>query len=535
MNIDYASVREKVIAWPFKEAERVLKRVKNSTPQKGYVLFETGYGPSGLPHIGTFGEVARTVMVMNALRIIAPSIPMKLIVYSDDMDGLRKIPGNIPNGEQFQSMIGKPVSAIPDPFGEFDSYALYMNNKLRSFLDYFGFEYELYSATENYRAGKYNAMMLNVVRNCDEILRVMKPTLGEERGANYHPILPICQKTGKYVFDGVISCDDDAGTITFKDEFGDIQTISLFDGNAKLQWKIEWAMRWAALGVDYEMHGKDLTPSAVLSSQICKILGAEPPILYVYEMFTDEEGKKISKSKGNGVSVEDWLKFGSLESIALFMYEHPERAKKLHFTTILDNVDKYIKYAKDLKGLEDCQTEEEFIGVLNNPAFHIPLKKRSISKDFYVDFNLILNLASACNPDSSDVLFDYISRYQKSFTEDEKSIIEELIEKALNYYNVFVKPSKQFPSLSDEAKERLVALRNSISVLSSESEEGIFQQNILDVGKKFGYDKSTMRDWFKFLYQNLFGRDSGPKFGSFIKIYGCKNFVKMIDDRLCND
>ena len=534
MKIDYALVKDKLTAWPFREAEKILHKINNGAPKKGYVLFETGYGPSGLPHIGTFGEVARTVMVMNALRIINPNMPMKLVAYSDDMDGLRKVPTNIPNGEQFHSMIGMPVSNIKDPFGECESYATYMNNKLRKFLDYFGFEYELYSATENYRAGKYNDMMLKVAQNCDKILDIMKPTLGEERSANYHPILPICRKTGKYVFDGVISCNPDDATITFRDEFGEIQTISIFDGNVKLQWKIEWAMRWAALGVDYEMHGKDLTPTAVISSQVCRVLGSEPPILYVYEMFTDEDGKKISKSKGNGVSVEEWLEFGSLESIALFMYEHPERAKKLHFTTILDNLDKYIKYAKGLKNLDDCTDADEVARILNNPAFHIPLKKRVISSDFNVDFNLILNLASACNPESSDILFNYIAKYQQSFTDDERSIIDELIVKALNYYNRFIKPNKKFRDLDDDSRKKLDLLKNDIIGCDSslDIDEGALQQIVLDSGKKLGYEKSTMKDWFKFLYQNLFGTDSGPRFGSFIKIYGVGDFIKMIENRL---
>jgi lysyl-tRNA synthetase class 1 len=534
--MNYEKIKDKIIAWPFKEAEKILQRINNKTPEKGYVLFETGYGPSGLPHIGTFGEVTRTVIVMNALKIINPNIPIRLFVYSDDMDGLRKIPDNVPNPDSLKDKIGMPLTAIKDPFGEFQSYAHYMNNKLKTFLDYFQFDYEFQSSTEHYQSGKYNEMMNKVIQNCDKILDVMKPSLQSERRATYHPMLPICQKTGKFIFDGVISCDATNNTITFKDEFNEIQTISALDGNVKLQWKIDWAMRWAALGVDYEMHGKDLTPTTILSTQICKILGSKPPILYVYEMFTDEHGQKISKSKGNGVSVDDWLEFGTLESIALFMYDHPERSKKLYFGTIPENVDKYLKYTKELKINSDNNADDEnLIATYNNPIFHIPLKKRLISENFHIDFSLILNLASACNPENSQILLDYISKYQNELTQDEKSIVDELIEKALNYYNKFIKPNKKFPDITDESKEKLNVLKNFIIEICQDESfktDSELQQCIFDSGRKNGYDKSTMKDWFKFLYQNLFGQNSGPKFGSFINIYGWKNFIQLIEKRL---
>lgn len=533
--MNYEKIKDKIVAWPFKEAEKILKKINNKVPEKGYILFETGYGPSGLPHIGTFGEVTRTVMVMNALKIINPSIPMRLFVYSDDMDGLRKVPENVPNPESLQGEIGKPLTSIKDPYGQFESYAHYMNNKLKTFLNHFGFDYEFQSSTEHYKSGKYNEMMHKVIVNCDKILDVMRPSFQAERGATYHPMLPINPKTGKFIFDGVISCDAKNDTITFKDEDGQTQTISALNGNVKLQWKVDWAMRWAALGVDYEMHGKDLTPTTILSTQICKILGAEPPVLYVYEMFTDENGQKISKSKGNGVSVDDWLEFGTLESIALFMYEHPERAKKLYLGTIPENVDKYLKYSKELKKIDENSSDDDLIKHYNNHAFHIPLKKRFVSEDFHIDYSLILNLASVCNPENPKVLLDYIQRYQNSLTEDEKSIVDELIEKALNYYNRFVKPNKKFPEIDEDSKKKLEALKAEVLKLyddDSKKEDSEIQQCVFDAAKKLGYDKSTMRDWFKFLYSNLFGQDSGPKFGSFINIYGWKNFISLLDSRM---
>jgi lysyl-tRNA synthetase class 1 len=537
MNFNYEKIKNKILAWPFKEAEKILQKIGNKIPEKGYVLFETGYGPSGLPHIGTFGEVTRTIMVMNALKILNPSIPTKIFVYSDDMDGLRKVPENVPNSESLKNEIGKPLTSIPDPFGQFESYAYFMNNKLKTFLDHFGFYYEFQSSTKHYKSGKYNNMLHKVIENEKQILNVMQPSLGEERSANYHPMLPINPKTGKFIFDGVISCDAVNDTITFKDENGEIQTISALDGNVKLQWKIDWAMRWAALGVDYEMHGKDLTPTAILSTQICKILGLEPPILYVYEMFTDEHGQKISKSKGNGVSMDDWLEFGTLESIALFMYEHPERSKKLYFGTIPENVDKYLKYAKELSliHIDENSDEETLAKYYNNPAFHIPLARRLVSENFHIDFSLILNLASACNPENPQILLDYISKYQANLTNDEKSIVNELVEKALNYYNKLIKPNKKFPELDDDSIRKLEGLKAEIEqlfVTNSKKEDSEIQQCIFDTAKKLGYEKSTMKDWFKFLYLNLFGQESGPKFGSFVNIYGWENFVKLIEKRI---
>ncbi len=531
--MNYEKIKDKILSWPFKEAEKILQKINHKTPEKGYVLFETGYGPSGLPHIGTFGEVTRTVMVMNAFKIINPNIPLRLFVYSDDMDGLRKVPDNVPNPESLKDKIGMPLTSISDPFGEFESYAHFMNNKLKTFLDAFGFDYEFQSSTEHYKSGKYNDMMHKVIVNCDKILDVMRPSLQSERKATYHPMLPIYN--GRFIFDGVLSCDSLNNTITFKDEKGETQTISVLNGNVKLQWKIDWAMRWGALGVDYEMHGKDLTPTTILSTQICKILGFEPPILYVYEMFTDEHGQKISKSKGNGVSVDEWLEFGTLESIALFMYDHPERSKKLYFGSIPDNVDKYLKYAKELKPIDENSSDDELIVHYNNPAFHTPLQKRFVSENFQIDFSLILNLASICNPENSQILSDYISRYQKSLTQDEQSIIDELVEKALNYYNKFIKPNKKFPLMDEESRKKLSVLKDSIAELCQDNQpksESDLQQCIFDTAKKVGYEKNTMRDWFKFLYSNLFGQDSGPKFGSFINIYGWRNFVDLIDERM---
>jgi lysyl-tRNA synthetase class 1 len=525
---------KKLIAWPFKEARRILEKINYKNPEKGYILFETGYGPSGLPHIGTFGEVTRTVMVINAIKTLAPEIKTRLFVYSDDLDGLKKVPENVLNPEIVREHIGKPLSAIPDPHGEAKSYAAYMNGKLNDFLHGFGFDYEFKSSTDYYKSGEYNNMMHLVAVHYNEILDVMRPTLQEERRVTYSPILPICPKTGRFVFDGVISCDPSNDTVTYKDENGEIQTLSILNGNCKLQWKADWAMRWAHHGVDYEMFGKDIQPSADLSSQICKILGKEPPMQFRYELFVDEKGQKISKSKGNGVSVDDWLKYGTLESLLLFMYEKPETCKKLYLGLIPKEVDSYIKYSQRFKEGENL-TEEEELANLNNPIFHIPLKKRKISSNFKIDFNLIMNLASCCNPENSQILFGYINRHQNSLTNDEKNLVSELVEKALNFYNDFIKNNRAFPEMNDDSKNKLSVLKNSLEKFIKENPnptEDEWQNCIYAIGHELSYDKTTMKSWFKFLYENLFGQESGPRFGSFITIYGIENFLKLIESRI---
>lgn len=532
-NINYEGL--KINAWPFKEAQKLLKRLNYKTPSKGYILFETGYGPSGMPHIGTFGEVARTVMVMKALNTIAPHIPLKLFAYSDDLDGLRKVPDNVPNPEKLKEYIGFPLSKIPDPFGKFESYAAYMNNKLKQFLDHFGFEYELHSASTHYNEGKYNEILKKTLQNTEKILQIMLPSLGEERQKNYHPFLPISQKTGQFCFDGVKSYNTEEGTICFINNLGEEENINIYNGNCKLQWKIDWAMRWAALGVDYEMHGKDLTPTAVLSAQICKILGSIPPQLYVYELFTDELGQKISKSKGNGVSIDEWLRYGTEESLALFMYDNPHSSKRLFLRNIPKYIDEYINHAKNFSQLDYTQQPElQF----NNPVFYLPVQTRKISTNFKVDFGLITNLASVCNSTDPNILIEYVKKYQPNLTTDEEALVSELVNKALNFYQDFIAPNKKYLSTNENHKNQLQQLHTQLQdffkINQYASEEEI-QNQFYAIAKNIGYDKSNMKEWFLMLYQILFGQDHGPKFGSFIKIFGKDNFLELIKNQLHNN
>lgn len=374
-------------AWPFQEARALLeKRLKGTLPEKGYVLFETGYGPSGLPHIGTFGEVVRTTMVRNAFRVIAPEMPARLFTFSDDMDGLRKVPDNIPNKEVVRPHLGKPLTRIPDPFGTHPSFGQHNNARLRAFLDSFGFEYEFQSATDWYTSGRFDGALLRVLECHDAIRDVVLPTLGEERRATYSPFLPICPETGVVLQVPVVSTDVKAGTLVYRREDGKEIETKVTGGACKLQWKADWGTRWYALGVDYEMSGKDLIDSVKLSSRICRILGGEPPQSLTYELFLDGQGQKISKSKGNGLSVEDWLRYANPESLALFMYQKPQTAKRLHFDVIPRAVDEYLTFVEKFPG-QDEKTQ------LSSPAWHIHGGRPPVEKA-HLSYSILLNLVS---------------------------------------------------------------------------------------------------------------------------------------------
>jgi lysyl-tRNA synthetase class 1 len=331
-------------AWPYEEARKLLKRWPDGKPAAAPVIFETGYGPSGLPHIGTFNEVARTSFVRRAYEELTSGAPTRLIAFSDDLDGLRKVPDNVPNQAMLTEHLGKPLTQIPDPFGTAESFAHHNNAMLRHFLDRFGFDYEFVSATECYTTGRFDAVIRKVLYAWDAIMGVMLPTLGEDRRKTYSPVLPISPSSGRVLQVAVEVIDAEAGLIAFDDEDGSRVRQSAFGGAAKMQWKVDWAARWAALGVDYEMAGKDLIDSVVQSGKIARALGARPPEGFNYEMFLDEKGEKISKSKGNGLSLEEWLRYGSEESLAFYIYREPRRAKSLHIGVIPRAVDEYWQF-----------------------------------------------------------------------------------------------------------------------------------------------------------------------------------------------
>ncbi|AFK54581.1 lysyl-tRNA synthetase, class I [Tistrella mobilis KA081020-065] len=509
-------------AWPFKEAQDLAKRLDGKLPAKGYVLFETGYGPSGLPHIGTFGEVARTTMVRRAFEQLT-GMPTKLIAFSDDMDGLRKVPDNIPNQELVRGALGKPLTAVPDPFGTHASFGAHNNARLRAFLDAFGFDYEFRSATDCYRAGAFDDALRRVLERYDEIMKVMLPTLGEERQKTYSPILPVSPSTGRVLQVPILSYDAAAATIVFQDEDGTTVEQPVTGGRAKLQWKADWAMRWVALDVDYEMYGKDLIPSAELSGKIARILGGRQPNGFAYELFLDAEGQKISKSKGNGLSIEDWLRYGSPESLSLFMFQQPKRAKRLYFDVIPRAVDDYYAH------LRGFHAADEPAKTLENPAWHIHGGNPPAGEP-PVGFSMLLNLASACNAEDKSVLWGFITRYAPEATPETQPDLDRLVGYAVNYYQDFVKPQKRY-KLPDAAERAAIeALAARLGDLPADATAEAIQDEVYEVGKAHGFE--NLRAWFKLLYEVLLGQEQGPRMGSFIQLYGRPETIRLIEDAL---
>jgi lysyl-tRNA synthetase class 1 len=508
-------------AWPFAEAESLLKRIEKHGNPKGYVLFETGYGPSGLPHIGTFGEVARTSMVRHAFSQMS-DIPTRLIAFSDDMDGLRKVPDNIPNPEMVRQHLGKPLTAIPDPFGEDESFGHHMNRRLRQFLDHFGFDYEFKSATDAYKSGEFDHALMQVLEHYDAIINVILPTLGNERQETYSPFLPVCRKTGKVLQAAVVERNLSAGTIIYRDEDGSLVETPVTGGHCKLQWKADWAMRWHALGVDYEMSGKDLIPSVVLSSQICQILGSTPPEGFSYELFLDEKGQKISKSKGNGLTIDEWLRYAPQESLALYMYQSPRKAKRLYFDVIPRQMDDYLTF------LNKYATQEPN-DRLANPLWHVhhgnpPAPESTLS------FGLLLNLASACNPEDKSVLWGFISRYLPEVTPATAPMLDRLAGYAVTYYHDFVKPAKQYRAPTEQEAAALADLATYLESLAQSGEatpeaEAI-QTKVYDIGMQHGF--ADLKHWFQAMYEVLLGQSTGPRMGSFIALYGVKETLALL-------
>ncbi|MEE8351029.1 MAG: lysine--tRNA ligase [Rhodospirillales bacterium] len=504
-------------AWPFAEAREVLKRVGDKTPDKGYVLFETGYGPSGLPHIGTFGEVARTAMVRHAFSIMS-DLPTKLITFSDDMDGLRKVPDNIPSPEKMTEHLGKPLTSIPDPYGTHESFGHHNNARLKTFLDTFGFEYEFLSSTDCYTSGRFDEALLGVLVSYDKVINVILPTLGEDRRKTYSPFLPVCPKTGRVLQVAVIEQDPDAGTIVYEDEDGAKVETPVTGGRCKLQWKADWAMRWTALQVDYEMSGKDLIDSVNLSGKICRVLGGKPPVGFTYELFLDDNGEKISKSRGNGLTVDEWLRYAPPESLTLFMYQKPKTAKRLFFDIIPRNVDDYLSH---LEGFE----KQDATGRLANPTWHIH-QGNPPHEIAHLSFNILLNLASICNTEDKAVLWHFITRYRPDATPDSAPILDQLLEYAINYYRDFIKPAKQFRKANDMEKAALEDLLAALEKLPDAADAKDIQTKVYEVGKRHPF--ADLKDWFKVLYEILLGQSQGPRMGSFIALYGLNEFLTLI-------
>jgi lysyl-tRNA synthetase, class I len=530
-------VAENSNAWPFEEARKIVARLKKKP--KDEVIFETGYGPSGLPHIGTFGEVARTTMVRHAFRVLTDDkIKTRLIAFSDDMDGLRKVPDNVPNRDMMATHLGKPLSRVPDPFSnEHPSFGAANNARLRAFLDQFGFEYEFLSSTDCYTSGRFDAALMRVLERFDAVMEIMLPSLREERAQTYSPFLPISPRTGVVLQVPILAHDAKAGTITYEDPDTKEQVTTLVTGGrTKLQWKPDWAMRWYALGIDYEMAGKDLIDSVKLSGEICRALGGTPPEGFNYELFLDEKGQKISKSKGNGLTIEEWLRYASPESLSLFMYREPKSAKRLYFDVIPRHVDEYQQF---LEGYERQDLKQR----LSNPVWHIHAGKPP-KADMPISFSMLLTLTASSNAENADTLWGFIGRYRPGVTPQTHPKLDALVGYAIHYFRDFVLPHKKYREPGEGERAALNDLRDALSRLPTDATAEQVQEVVYDIGRREPFLDKTGKiktrdgkpgvalDWFNMLYQVLLGQEKGPRFGSFVAVYGLQNTIDMIDGAL---
>jgi len=509
-------------AWPYEEARKLLKRWPDGKPNGQPMIFETGYGPSGLPHIGTFNEVARTTYVRQAFEELTGGAPTRLIAFSDDMDGLRKVPDNVPNQESLAANLGKPLTKIPDPFGTHESFAHHNNAMLRHFLDRFGFDYEFLSATDCYTSGRFDEVIRKVLHGWDAIMNVMLPTLGEDRRKTYSPVLPLSPSSGRVLQVPVEVIDAEAGLIAFDDDDGSRVQQSAFGGLAKLQWKVDWAARWVALGVDYEMSGKDLIDSVTQSGKIARVLGGRPPEGFNYEMFLDEKGEKISKSRGNGLSLEEWLRYGSEPSLSFYIYREPRRAKSLHIGVIPRAVDEYWQF----RGNYPNQPLEQKLG---NPVHHIHGGKVPASS-LPVTYGLLLNLVSLPGMADQDTAWKFVQRYAPGTSPESDPELDELIGLAVNYARDFVVPDLKRRAPTEMEAEALRDLDAELAKLPADAPAEDIQTQVFEVGKRHPFD--SLRSWFQALYETLLGSSQGPRLGSFIALYGIDNSRKLIAEAL---
>jgi lysyl-tRNA synthetase class 1 len=535
-------------AWPFEEARKLVERLKRF--ERKEVIFETGYGPSGLPHLGTFGEVARTSMVRHAFRVLTgDSIKTKLIAFSDDMDGLRKVPDNVPNRDSLLLHLGKPLTQVPDPFGEYDSFAAHNNARLRAFLDQFGFEYEFMSSTEAYKSGRFDSALLRMLNCFEEVQAIMLPSLREERAATYSPFLPIHPRTGVVMQAPVYAHDPGAGTIRWRDPTTEEEfETPVTGGHCKLQWKPDWAMRWHALSVDYEMAGKDLIDSVKLSSRIARVLGSEPPAGFNYELFLDENGQKISKTKGNGLTIEQWLDYASPESLASFMFQKPTAAKRLYFDVIPRAVDDYLGFLEAYPR----QTWKERLG---NPVWHIhsgaPPEPEVLTHDgsgrATISFAMLLNLAAVSNDENPSVLWGFLRRYCPSASPQTHPSLDSLVRYAVAYFRDFVAPKKRYRGADDVERGVLKQLSSKLTHLPADVSADEIQHALYDIARPIPrYQDHSVKgataarpgvsnEFFNMIYAVLLGESHGPRFGSFIAIYGLDETRKLIDKALADE
>jgi lysyl-tRNA synthetase class 1 len=505
-------------AWPFEEARRLVRRYRDAPPAKGHVLFETGYGPSGLPHIGTFGEVARTTMVRRAFEALS-DLPTRLICFSDDLDGMRKVPDNVPNQEMLRAHLQRPLTSVPDPFGEHASFGAHNNAMLRRFLDTFGFEYEFVSATEFYRSGAFDAVLLRAAERYDAIMRVMLASLREERQQTYSIFLPISPQTGRVLYVPLKQVSARDGTVTFDDEDGTETTLPVTGGNVKLQWKPDFGARWAALDVDFEMYGKDHSTNTPIYDAICEILGGRAPEHFTYELFLDENGEKISKSKGNGLTIDEWLRYAGAESLSHFMYQKPKTAKRLYFDVIPKAVDDYHQQLRAFPG-------QDAAARLANPVWHIHRGEPPAS-DMVVSFAMLLNLASVANAHDKDVLWGFLRKYAPAASPETHPGLDAAAGWAVRYFEDFVQPAKTYRLADPREAAALADLRDRLAAWDGPADAEALQNLVFAVGNAHRFE--PLRAWFAALYEVLLGEAQGPRFGGFVAVYGIPETIALID------
>jgi len=512
---------DKTNAWPFVEAKKILKDKKISIEKKGKITLQTGYGPSGLPHIGTFGEVARTSMIVNALNHLT-DIPKEIITFSDDMDGLRKIPDNVPDQDLLNQNLHKPLTSVPDPFKKYNSFGEHNNEMLKNFLNQFKFQYNFKSSTSLYKSGFFNPTLQIVLEKYQDIIDIIIPTLGKERQKTYSPFLPICPETGVVLEIPVLEILKEKSKIIF-DNNGKKLEASILDGNCKLQWKVDWAMRWYALDIDFEMYGKDLIESAILSTKIIKLMGKNNPSGFAYELFLDEKGEKISKSKGNGITIDQWLKYASPESLSLFMYQNPKRAKKLYKEIVPKAVDEYLDFIEKGNNQNELQ-------LLMNPVWHVHNGKMPKEK-IIMTFSMLLNLVEASNANTKELLWKFVKKYKKNISENEHPIFDNLTSYAIKYFQDVIKQKKKYKKPNDSEKNALKALINTLETCNDGMTPEDIQTKIYSTGKENGY-KENLRDWFKLIYEVVFGDENGPRMGNFISFFGVNETKQLIKDKI---
>ncbi|MCZ8173403.1 MAG: lysine--tRNA ligase [Brevundimonas sp.] len=515
-------------AWPFEEARKLLKRYPEGKPDGSPALFETGYGPSGLPHIGTFQEVLRTTLVRRAYEVLTGGAKTRLVAFSDDMDGLRKVPDNIPNAQVLSENLHKPLTRIPDPFGTHESFAHHNNAMLRQFLDRFGFDYEFVSSSDMYNGGQFDEALRGVLRAYDAIQAIMLPTLREERRRTYSPVLPISAKTGHVLQVPIDVVDAEAGIVRFEDQ-GEVVEQSILGGKSKLQWKVDWAMRWVALGVDYEMCGKDLTDSVTQSGRIARALGGRAPEGMIYELFLDENGEKISKSKGNGLTIDQWLTYGSEESLGFYLFREPKSAKSLHIGVIPKAVDEYWQFREKIP----AQPVEQQLG---NPVWHLLRANGYDGGDgerLPVTYGLLLNLVGVLGAGATrEQVWSYLGNYVENADPAAHPELDKLVTTALAYNRDFIAPTLQRRKPEGNEVQALAALDEELAATSDDTTAEELQNLVYEIGKDPHYGFEALRDWFKCLYETLLGSPQGPRMGSFIALYGIANTRKLIAEAL---